>query len=124
MHTTTPSNDASPTNTTNINTHNNPSTPNRINVVSQSRGSGGIEALIQATGRTSKAVFPPLVETEMDSIVAHLYNDNLFYQVPANAFARINPGVMPETSSPVKRDLLANFENARKKRRGDGLALR
>ena len=93
-------------------------------MVSQLQGSGGIEALIQATVRTSNAVFPPLFETEIDSIEAHLYDDNLFSQVPASAFARIDPGVMPETSSPVKRDLLANFKNARKKRRGDGLALR
>ena len=62
MNTNTPSNDASPTNTTDLNTHNNPSTPNRTNVVSQSQGSGGIEALIEATVRTSNGVFSPLVE--------------------------------------------------------------
>ena len=38
MNPTTPSNDASPTNTTDLNTHNNISTPNRSNVVSQSQG--------------------------------------------------------------------------------------
>ena len=41
-------NDTSPINTTDINALNNPSTPNRTVVVSQSQGSGGIEALIQA----------------------------------------------------------------------------
>ena len=124
MNNITPSNDASPTSTPNINTPDTPSTPNRTHVVSQSQGSGGIEALIEATVRTSNGVFSHMVESEMDSIEAHLYDDNLYSQVPANSIARTDPGIMPGTDSPVKRDLLVNFEHARKKRRGDGVFLR
>ena len=119
MNTNNPSNDASPTNTTDLNTHNNPSTPNISNVVSQSQGSGGIEALIEATVRTSNGVFTPTVERQLDNLEAHLYDDNLHSQVPADAIARPDTGVMPETRSPLKRDLLVNFEKARKMRKGD-----
>ena len=124
MNTNTPSNDASPTNTTDLNTHNNPSRPNRSNVVSQSQGSGGIEALIEATVRTSNGVFTPTVERALDSLEVNLYDKNLHSQVPADAIARIDPGVMPETRSPGKRDLFMSFETARKKRKCDGAALR
>ena len=124
MNTNTPSNDASPTNTTNTNAHNTPTTPNRTNIVSQSQGSGGIEALIEATVRTSNGVFTPIVERQLDNLEAHLYDDNLHSQVPADAIARTDTGVMPETRSPLKRDLFVNFENARKTRKGDGVALR
>ena len=124
MNTNTASNDASPTNTTDLNTHNNISTPNRSNVVSQSQGSGGIEALIEATVRTSNGVFTPTVERALDSLEVNLYDENLHSQVPADAIARIDPGVMPETRSPGKRDLFMSFETARKKRKGDGAALR
>ena len=62
MNTTTPSNDASPTNTTDLNTHNNTSTPNTTNVVLQSQRSDGIEALIEATVPNSLIVyFHPLL---------------------------------------------------------------
>ena len=59
MNSNTTPNDASPTNTTDINAHNPTTTPIRNNVVSQSQGSGGIEALIEATVRTSNGVFTP-----------------------------------------------------------------
>ena len=59
MNNITPTSNASPTNTTDVNTYSQPSTPNRFNVVSQSQGSGGIEALIEATVRTSNDVFSP-----------------------------------------------------------------
>ena len=55
---------------------------------------------------------------------AHLYDDNLHSQVPASELLIYDTGVMPETLSPVKQDLLFNFEVARKKRKGDGVALR
>ena len=47
MNTNTPPLDTSPTYITDINTNNNPSTPNRTNVVSQFQRSNGIEALIE-----------------------------------------------------------------------------
>ena len=60
MNTNTPPLDTSPTYITDINTNNNPSTPSRINVVSQFQRSDGIEALIEATVRTfDGVVFPP-----------------------------------------------------------------
>ena len=124
MNSNTTPNNASPTNTTNINAHNPTTTPIRNNVVSQSQGSGGIEALIEATVRTSNGVFTPQVEQQLDTLEAHLYDDNLNSQIPTDAIATIDPGIMPETLSPVKRDLLVNFEESRKKRRRDGLALR
>ncbi len=124
MNSNTTPNDTSPTNTTNINAHNPTTTPIRNNVVSQSQGSGGIEALIEATVRTSNGVFTPQVEQQLDTLEAHLYDDNLNSQIPTDAFATIDPGIMPETLSPVKRDLLVNFEESRKKRKSDGVALR
>ena len=124
MDSNTPSNDASPTNTTDTNAHNAPTTPIRNNIVSQSQGSGGIEALIEATVRTSNGVFTPTVERALDSLEANLYDDNLHSQVSVDAITRIDPGVMPETRSPGKRDLFMSFETARKKRKGDGAALR
>ena len=124
MDSNTPSNDASPTNTTDTNAHNAPTTPIRNNIVSQSQGSGGIEALIEATVRTSNGVFTPTVARQLDNYEAHLYDDNLHSQVPADAIARTDTGVMPETRSPLKRDLLVNFEIARKMRKGDGVVLR
>ena len=127
MNNITPTRDASPTDTNDVNTHSQPSTPNRfINVVSQSQGSGGIDALIEATVRTSNDEFSPMSQTQIRpmEVSAHLYDDNLNSQVPADAVVTLDPGVMPPTHSPVKRDLIVNFEMARKKRRGDGIALR
>ena len=125
MNSNTTPNNTSPSNVTNINAPNNISTPNRNNVVSQLQGSGGINALIDATVRTSSnGVFTPMVEEQLDTLEASLYDENLHSQVPANAIATFDPGVMPETLSPEKRDLLVSFEAARKKRKGDGTALR
>ena len=62
MDSNTPPPDTSPANITDINTHNNPYTPDRINMVLQSQRSEGIEALIEATVRTFNGVFSPLVE--------------------------------------------------------------
>ena len=122
----TPPTDTSPVNITDINTNNNTSTPNTTNVVSQSQHSDGTEALIEATVCTSNGVFSPLVEGEIGDMRAHLYDDNLHSQVPASELViyEYDTGVMSETLSPVKRDLLVNFEVARKKRKGDGVALR
>ena len=116
----TPPTDTSPANITDINTTNNLSTPNTTNVVSQSQRSDGIEALIEATVRTSNGVFSPLVEGEIGDMEAQLYDDNLHSQVPASELViyEYDTGVMPETLSPVKRDLLVNFDVARKKRKG------
>ena len=57
MNSNTTPNDASPTNTTNINVHNPTTTPIKNNVVSQSQGSGGIEALIESTVLSSFTLF-------------------------------------------------------------------
>ena len=125
MDSNTPPTDTSPANITDINTTNNLSTPNTTNVVSQSQRSDGIKALIEATVRTSNGVFSPLVEGEIGDMEAQLYDDNLHAQVPASELVIYDTGVMPETLSPVKRDLvLVNFDVARKKRKGDGVALR
>ena len=80
MNNITPTRDASPTNTNDVDTHGQPSTPNRfINVVSQSQGSGGIDALIEATVRTSNDVFSPMVQRQIGpmEVSALLYDDNL-----------------------------------------------
>ena len=114
----------SPTNTTDINAPNNLQTPSRTHVVSQSQRSGGIEALIEATVRTSNDVFSPLVRGSVESAQSSLYDENLYSQVPAVAIATSDPGIKSTTESPAKRNLFVNFEDARKKRRGDGLALR
>ena len=75
--------------------------------------------------RTSNGVFTPTVEQrQLDNLEAHLYDDNLHSQMPDDAIARTDTGVMPETRSPLKRDLLVNFETARKMRKGNGVALR
>ena len=93
----TPPTDTPPANITDINTTNNLSTPNTTNVVSQSQRSDGIEALIEATVRTSNGVFSPLVEGEIGDMEAHLYDDNLHSQVPASELVIYDTGVMPET---------------------------
>ncbi len=86
MSNSTPPINTSPTKTTNINAPNNVTTPNRSHVLSQSQQSGGIEVLTEATVCTSNEAFSPLARVSVQSAESTLYDENLYYQVPAAAF--------------------------------------